>query len=87
MLMTLSIAPLHSVCPDDQQEMQNDFLDDVMPLVLASTSCNADNINSHTISSLGQDDKVEVQHDFFGHVTLLVLSSYGTTPIRKHMTK
>ena len=44
MLMALSIAPLHSLCLDDQSEVQKDFSGHVMPLVPLSVSLDAKGI-------------------------------------------
>ena len=45
-----------------------------MPLGLESTSCDIDNIVSHTNASVGQDNQNAVQLYFFGQVTVLALA-------------
>ena len=43
---------IHFLDQDNQNEEQHDFFGHVMPLVLASVSCDADNVISHTIAFL-----------------------------------
>ena len=52
MLMASSMKPLHFPGQDNQNEVQHDFFGHVMPLVLESAVCDADNIISHTIALL-----------------------------------
>ena len=68
--MALSVAPLHSLGQDNQNDGQHN-----------SWSCETTGVCQHYViqmisstlplHSLGQDDQIEVQHDFFGHVTPL----------------
>ena len=51
-LMALSAAPLHSLCPDNQSEVQYDVSGHVMPLELLLASHDAVSIPNVTITFL-----------------------------------
>ena len=85
MLMASSMAPFHSLCQNDWNEMQHDFLvmcchwhwhkQHVMLMAMSVTP----------LHLLGQDDWNEVEHDFSGHVMSLplMLSSHAAISIVK----
>ena len=52
MLMALSIAPLHSFCPDNQSEVLHDFSCHGIPLALMSASHDVVSILKVTITFL-----------------------------------
>ena len=88
MLMDSSMAPFHSLCQNDWNEVQYDFLvmcchwhwhkQHVMLMALSITS----------LHFLDQDDQNEVQHDFSGHLMplALMLASQDVTCIVKGTT-
>ena len=47
--MASSVAPLHFLVQDDQNEMQHDFFSHLTLLALASASCDATGIVNNTI--------------------------------------
>ena len=63
MLMASSIATLHSLCLDDQSDVQNDFL--VLQCYWYQCQCHLMPMTSS--HSFSQHDRNEVQHDFSCH--------------------
>ena len=72
MLMALSMAQLHFLVQDNQNEVHHNIFGHMMPLVLALPSHDSDNITNGTITffTLGYDWN-QVKHDFSGHTTPL----------------
>ena len=87
MIPLASVLVLHDACRiingtiiflghDDRSEVQHDFLGHMMPLALASASCDANTIYvwHHCIPYIKMI-KMKCKHNFFGHVTPLAPAS------------
>ena len=64
MVMTLSMAPLHSLGQDYQNEVKYDCFGHTTPMVLASVAHDTNSIIMVSLHLLGQDGQNEVGHDF-----------------------
>ena len=81
----LSVAPLHLLVQDDQNEMQHNFFNHLTLLALVSASCDTTCILIAPLHLLGQDVWSNVQHKFVGYVMLLKLESVSHDTMRYTM--
>ena len=70
--MVLSMAPLHSLCHNDQNEVKHDFVSHVMPLVPGLLSCDAKCISNGIILFTRWRQLKQGVIGSFGHVMLLL---------------
>ena len=71
--MALSMAQLHLLPPDDQNEEQHDFFGHFMPLQPLLAPHVVHGIVNDTTACIGSGNKNEVQYNVFGHVIPLAL--------------
>ena len=75
------MAPLHPLCSDDWNKVQDEISCHVIPLALALASRDAEGVISGIIKFLGHGDYDVVQNALFHHLILLASPPHDTNGI------